>query len=40
MQISHQRLAGDKPDFHQVSPTGKAFNKNFKIMATITTNKR
>ena len=40
MQISHQRLAGDKPEFYQLSPTGKAFNKNFEMMANITTNKR
>ena len=40
LQISHQRLAGDKPEFYQLSPTGKAFNKNFEMMANITTNKR
>ena len=40
MQISHQRLAGDKPEFYQLSPTGKAFNKGLEMMANITTNKR
>ena len=40
VQISHQRLAGDKPEFYQLSPTGKAFNKGFEMMANITTNKR
>jgi len=40
MQISHQRLAGDKPEFYQLSPTGQAFNKGFEMMANITTNKQ
>jgi hypothetical protein len=40
MQISRQRLAGSKPEFYQLSPTGKAFNKGFDMMANITTNKR
>jgi hypothetical protein len=40
IQISHQRLAGDKPEFYQLSPTGKAFNKGFEMMANITTNKQ
>jgi hypothetical protein len=40
IQISHQRLAGDKPEFYQLSPTGKAFNKGFEMMANITTNKK
>jgi hypothetical protein len=40
VQISQQRLAGDKPEFYQLSPTGKAFNKGFEMMANITTNKR
>lgn len=40
MQISHQRLAGDKAEFYQLSPTGKAFNLNLEMMANITTNKR
>lgn len=39
-QISRQRLAGDTPEFYQLSPTGKAFNKGFEMMANITTNKR
>ena len=40
VQISHQRLAGTKPEFYQLSPTGRAFNKGFEMMANITTNKR
>jgi hypothetical protein len=40
IQISHQRLAGDKPEFYQLSPTGKAFNKGLEMMGNITTNKR
>jgi hypothetical protein len=39
IQISHQRLAGSKPEFYQLSPTGKAFNKCFEMMGNITTNK-
>ena len=38
VQISHQRLAGSKPEFYQLSPTGAAFNKRFDMMANITTN--
>jgi len=40
MQVSHQRLAGNSPEFYQLSPTGKAFNKCFDMMANITTNKQ
>lgn len=40
MQVSHQRLAGNDPEFYQLSPTGKAFNKCFDMMANITTNKK
>jgi hypothetical protein len=40
IQISHQRLAGGKPELYQLSPTGKAFNKGFEMMANITTNKQ
>lgn len=40
IQVSHQRLAGDKAEFYQLSPTGKAFNKGFEMMGNITTNKR
>jgi hypothetical protein len=40
IQISHQRLAGDKPEFYQLSPTGQAFNKGFEMMGNITTNKQ
>ena len=40
MQISRQRLAGDKPEFYQLSPTGKGFNKGLEMMANITTNKQ
>lgn len=40
VQISRQRLAGSKPEFYQFSPTGKAFNKGFDMMANLTTNKR
>ena len=38
VQISHQRLAGGKPEFYQLSPTDAAFNKRFDMMANITTN--
>jgi hypothetical protein len=40
IQISHQRLAGSKPEFYQLSPTGKAFNAGFEMMGNITTNKQ
>ncbi len=40
IQISHQRLAGAKPEFYQLSPTGQAFNKGFEMMGNITTNKQ
>lgn len=40
VQVSRQRLVGDKPELYQLSPTGKAFNKGFEMMGNITTNKR
>ena len=40
IQISHQRLAGNKPEFYQLSPTGKRFNQGFDMMGNITTNKK
>ena len=40
IQISHQSLSGNKPEFYQLSPTGQAFNKGFEMMANITTNKQ
>ena len=40
MQVSRQRLAGDERELYQLSPTGKAFNKGFEMMANITTNVR
>ncbi len=35
IQISRQRLAGNTPEFYQLSPTGKAFNAAFELMANL-----
>ncbi len=37
---SKASAAEPKPEFYQLSPTGKAFNKDFEMMTNITTNKR
>jgi beta-galactosidase/beta-glucuronidase len=35
VQVSRQRLAGNTPEFYQLSPTGTAFNRNFEMMANL-----
>jgi hypothetical protein len=35
IQVSRQRLAGNTPEFYQLSPTGTAFNDNFEMMANL-----
>ena len=40
VQVSRQRLAGENPEFYQLSPTGKGFGKGFEMMGNIFTNKK
>ncbi len=35
VQVSRQRLAGNTPEFYQLSPTCTAFNRNFEMMANL-----
>lgn len=35
VQVSRQRLAGNTPEFYQLSPTGTAFNANLEMMANL-----
>jgi hypothetical protein len=35
IQVSRQRLAGNTPEFYQLSPTGTAFNDHFEMMANL-----
>jgi len=35
IQVSRQRLAGNTPEYYQISPTGTAFNRNFEMMANL-----
>ena len=35
VQVSRQRLAGNTPEFYQLSPTGTAFNDHFEMMANL-----
>ena len=35
IQVSRQRMAGNTPEYYQVSPTGTAFNRNFEMMANL-----
>lgn len=35
IQVSRQRMAGNTPEYYQISPTGTAFNRNFEMMANL-----
>jgi len=35
IQVSRQRMAGNTPEYYQISPTGTAFNRDFEMMANL-----